>query len=156
MTFSERDIALIRALQAPLPICDRPYLEIARQAGMTEDDVIARVRAWLDSGVIRRFGARVKHYAVGYTANGMSVWGVPHEKVEAAGQYIASLPEVTHCYTRPRAPQWPYNLYAMIHGKEEQQVRAIAAHIAAQLNIASYDVLFSTRELKKSAPVFFP
>jgi DNA-binding Lrp family transcriptional regulator len=154
-TFSERDIALIRALQASLPIIERPYLEIAKRAGMTEDEVIARVREWLDAGVIRRFGARVKHQAIGYTANGMSVWDVPPDHVEAAGKYMASFPEVSHCYTRPRMPQWPYNLYAMIHGKQEQEVRSIAFDIAAHLHLTSYEVLFSTRELKKSAPTFF-
>lgn len=155
MTFSERDIALIRALQAPLQIVEQPYLEIAKQAGMTEDEVISQLREWLDSGVVRRFGARVKHHAIGYTANGMSVWDVPADRVEAAGQYIASLPEVSHCYTRPRTAQWPYNLYAMIHGTKRDEVLSIARRIAAHLEIGSYEVLFSTRELKKSAPAFF-
>ena len=152
---NDRDIALIRALQASLPIIERPYLDIARQAGMIEDEVIARIRQWLDSGVIRRFGARVKHHAIGYIANGMTVWDVPADRVEAAGQYIASLPEVSHCYTRPRTAQWPYNLYAMIHGTKRDEVLPVARRIAAHLEIGSYEVLFSTRELKKSAPAFF-
>jgi len=151
----DRDIALIRALQAPLPLVVRPYLEIAKQAGMTEDEVISQLRAWLASGLIRRFGARVKHHAIGYTANGMSVWDVPADHVEFAGRYIASLPEVSHCYTRPRMPQWPYNLYAMIHGTHEEQVLALARQLAQRLNIQRWEVLFSTRELKKSAPVYF-
>ena len=154
-TFSDRDIALIRALQAPFPIVEQPWLEIAERAGMTEDEVITSVREWLGSGVIRRFGARVKHHAIGYTANGMSVWDVPADRVEFAGRYIASLPEVSHCYTRPRAPQWPYNLYAMIHGTHEEQVLALARQLAQRLNIQRWEVLFSTRELKKSAPVYF-
>ena len=153
--FTASDIALIRVLQAPLPIAERPYLEIARQTGMSEDEVIARVRGWLDSGVIRRFGARVKHHAIGYTANGMCVLDVPPEKVETAGRYIASLPQVSHCYTRPRLPQWPYNLYAMIHSTKEEDVRAVAATITAHLNITDYNVLFSTRELKKFTPIYF-
>ena len=155
MTFSEREITLLRALQAPLPLVERPYLEIAKQTGMTEDEVISHLRAWLGSGVIRRFGARVKHHEIGYTANGMSVWDVPADHVEFAGRYIASLSEVSHCYTRPRMPQWPYNLYAMIHGTHEEQVLALARQLAQRLNIQRWEVLFSTRELKKSAPIYF-
>lgn len=155
MTFSERDVALIRALQAPFPIVERPWLEIAERAGMSEEAVIARAREWLDAGVIRRFGARVKHRAMGYTANGMSVWDVPPDKTEAAGQYMAGVGEISHCYTRPRLPQWPYNLYAMIHGRKEEDVLAVARQIAAHLAVERYEVLFSTRELKKTAPVFF-
>lgn len=153
--FTERDIALIRALQAPLPVVEQPYLEIARRAGLTENEVIARVREWVDAGVIRRFGARVKHHAIGYTANGMTVWDVPADQVEAAGQYMARLPQVSHCYSRPRTPNWPYNLYAMVHGRQEEEVRATATKIAAHIQITAYDVLFSTRELKKAAPVYF-
>jgi len=151
----DRDIAVIRALQDPLPLVERPYAELAERAAVTEDELVARIRAWLDSGLIRRFGARVKHRAIGYTANGMSVWDVAPDQTEAAGNYMASLPQVSHCYTRTRAENWPYNLYAMIHAQKEEEVLETVQQIAARLNISNSKILFSTRELKKSAPKFF-
>jgi DNA-binding Lrp family transcriptional regulator len=146
---------LVRVLSEALPLTERPFAEIARQAGVSEEAAIERVRAWISSGVIRRFGARVDHRAVGYGANGMSVWKVPADRAETAGRVMARQPEVSHCYLRLPRPGWEYNLYAMIHGQTEDEVRAVAERMAEETGLSNYAVLFSSREFKKSAPRYF-
>ena len=114
---------------------------------------MARLQAMLDAGIIRRIGAVPNHYAIGWTANGMTVWDVADERVDELGGRVGSLDFVTHCYRRPRAlPDWPYNLFAMVHGNSRDEVRDKAARIAALLGEASRggDILFSTRILKKA------
>jgi DNA-binding Lrp family transcriptional regulator len=152
---TSEDKRLVRVLSEAMPLTERPFAEIARQAGVSEAAVIERVRAWISSGVIRRFGARVDHRAVGYGANGMSVWKVPADRAETAGSLMARQPEVSHCYLRLPRPEWEYNLYAMIHGQTEDEVRAVAEHMAEETGLRDYAVLFSSREFKKSAPRYF-
>jgi DNA-binding Lrp family transcriptional regulator len=153
--FEAWEIRLVRALSAPLPLTPRPFAAIAERVGVSEGQVLDRLQAWSADGTIRRFGARVNHRSLGYVANGMSVWDVPDEDVEAVADYMARQPEVSHCYLRPRHSSWPHNLYAMIHGENEEQVNAVAQRIAAHAGIEAYRVLFSSRELKKTAPRYF-
>jgi siroheme decarboxylase len=147
------DRCLVAATQAGLPIVARPYLEIARRVGIAEDEVIARLRRLLKAGAIRRIGAIPNHYALGLTANGMSVWDVDDEAVAEIGGRIGALDFVSHCYQRPRHPPlWPYNLFAMVHGRTRQEVTDKVARVAAVIGPAAraHDVLFSTRILKKT------
>ncbi|MBL0352168.1 MAG: Lrp/AsnC family transcriptional regulator [Candidatus Dechloromonas phosphoritropha] len=147
------DRALIVATQGGLPLVARPYEQIGAQIGIAGNEVMRRLQAMLDSGIIRRIGAVPNHYAIGWTANGMTVWDVPDTRVDELGARVGSLPFVTHCYRRPRAlPAWPYNLFAMVHGTSRDEVREKAARIAELLgeNCQSSDVLFSTRILKKT------
>jgi DNA-binding Lrp family transcriptional regulator len=121
--------------------------------GITPEEVMERLASMLDSGVIRRIGAVPNHYAIGYTANGMSVWDVPDERIDELGARIGALDFVTHCYHRPRKlPEWPYSLFAMVHGSSRAEVQAKVAEIAALLgaDCRAYDVLFSTGILKKT------
>ena len=147
------DRRLIVATQAGLPRVSRPYDAIGEALGIAGEDVIARLRRMLDAGVIRRIGAVPNHYAIGYTANGMSVWDVADERIDELGARVGALDFVTHCYRRPRAlPDWPYNLFAMVHGDSRDEVHEKAALIAKLLDsdCRGSDVLFSTRILKKS------
>ena len=147
------DRALIVATQGGLPLAARPYRLVGEQVGVSAEEVMARLRAMLDAGIIRRIGAVPNHYAIGWTANGMTVWDVADERVDELGGRVGSLDFVTHCYRRPRAlPDWPYNLFAMVHGNSRDEVRDQAARIAALLCDASRggDILFSTRILKKT------
>ena len=147
------DRALIVATQGGLPLVARPYHVVGEQIGIAAEEVMARLRALLDAGIIRRIGAVPNHYAIGWTANGMTVWDVADERVDELGGRVGSLDFVTHCYRRPRAlPDWPYNLFAMVHGSSRDEVRDQAARIAALLGDASRggDILFSTRILKKT------
>lgn len=147
------DRAIIVATQGGLPLVARPYHAIASRLGLAPDEVMARLRRMHESGLIRRLGVVPNHYAIGYRANGMSVWDVPDERVDELGAAVGSFEFVSHCYRRPRhLPQWPYNLFAMVHGKTrdevEQQVALIAAHLGEQAR--AHTILYSTRILKKT------
>jgi DNA-binding Lrp family transcriptional regulator len=147
------DRLLVRATQAGLPLTPRPYHLLADQLGLTPDEVIGRLRAMLDSGVIRRIGVVPNHYALGYVANGMTVWDVADEQVDALGAAVGRLDFVSHCYRRPRRPPlWPYNLFAMVHGHSREEVEAQATRIAELLGPAlrARDILYSSRILKKT------
>ncbi len=147
------DRALIVATQGGLPLVARPYQALAEQLGVSEEAVITRLAAMLDSGIIRRIGAVPNHYAIGWTANGMTVWNVEDALVDELGERVGALDFVTHCYRRPRAlPMWPYNLFAMVHGESRDEVHAKAEVIAEMLGEAcrERDVLFSSRILKKT------
>lgn len=144
---------LIQATQAGLPLTARPYHTIAEQLGLEAVEVMDRMQRMLDLGIIRRIGAVPNHYALGYRANGMTVWDVADERVEELGARVGQLEFVTHCYQRPRhLPDWPYNLFAMVHGKAREEVEAKAKLIAKMLGQASRgnDILYSSRILKKT------
>lgn len=147
------DRRIVAATQAGLPLTPRPYAAIAEQLGLEADEVMARLQRMLATGVIRRMGAVPNHYALGYQANGMTVWNVPDERVREAGRTIGALDFVSHCYHRPRhSPVWPYNLFAMVHGRDRAEVAEKVERIAAILGRRNegHAVLFSTRLLKKT------
>ena len=149
----ELDRALIVATQAGLPLVARPYAAIAEQLAISEDEVMARLQGLLNSGMIRRIGAVPNHYAIGWTANGMTVWDVADEQVDQLGALVGALPFVTHCYRRPRAlPAWPYNLFAMVHGSSRDECSVKAEEIRTLLGAAcrANDILYSTKILKKT------
>jgi len=144
---------LIEATQAGLPLVSRPFAAVAEAIGSTEADVIAQLVQLQSNGIVRRIAAAPNHYALGLTANGMTVWDVDDDSISAAGQRIGALAFVTHCYRRPRAlPDWPYNLFAMVHGTNRAEVEEKRATIADILGAAcrGSDILYSTRILKKS------
>ena len=147
------DRKIIAATQGGLPLVREPYRAVAERIGTDEATVIAHLRHLLAEGAIRRIGAIPNHYALGFTANGMSVWDVADDKVAEIGAAVGALAFVTHCYERPRHPPlWPYNLFAMVHGRSRDEVRAKVADIAALIGPAAcgHDILFSTRILKKT------
>ena len=147
------DRALIRATQSGLPLVPEPYLALASALGTTEADIIARLAAMREDGLLRRIAAVPNHYALGYLANGMTVWTVDDAEADALGAEVARLPFVSHCYLRPRRlPDWPYNLFAMVHAHDRVEAAALGDRIAAVLGAACHgrDVLYSTRILKKT------
>ena len=130
-----------------------PYAAVAKALGLHEQEVLDRLQRMLDAGAVRRIAAVPNHYHLGYVANGMSVWDVDDEEVDAAGATIGALEFVSHCYRRPRhLPLWPYNLFAMVHGRDRDAVRRQVDGIAALLGARSrgHEVLYSSRILKKS------
>lgn len=147
------DRRIIVATQAGLPLTPRPYHQIAQQLGLEPQDVMMRLQRMLHNGVIRRIGLVPNHYALGYRANGMSVWNIPDEKVGELGRRIGELEFVSHCYRRPRhLPEWPYNLFAMVHGHSRSEVDSKVATIGEMLGPydRGHDVLYSKRILKKT------
>ncbi len=149
----ETDRRIVAATQAGLPLRPRPYHALAAQLGLDSAEVMERIEGMRATGVIRRIAAVPNHYALGYRANGMSVWDLPDERVAVLGREVAALDFVSHCYSRPRRPPlWPYNLFAMVHGRGRDEVMEKAGRIAAILapHCRASDLLFSTRILKKS------
>lgn len=154
MELSPTDRALLAALQAGLPLTARPYAALGAPLGLDEGAVLAALdRLCGAEGPVARFGVIVRHRALGYVANAMCVWDVPDALVGTAGRYLAGLPCVSLCYRRPRRPpDWPYNLFCMIHGKDQDSVRAQVADAAqGPLENCRHEILFSTRCFKQTA-----
>ncbi len=152
---SDADMQLVRLIQEDLPLAEAPFAELGRRIGWPADRVVARIREWLAAGVVRRFGAIVRHRRLGFRANGMAVFRVPPEKVDDAGCRLAARPEISHCYRRPPLGDFPYNLYAMLHGRSEDQVISLARDLASELGVDDWQVLFSTAEYKKTSMKYF-
>lgn len=148
----DTDRQLVLATQSGLPLVAQPYHHLAAQLGIAAAEVIERLERMLADGIIRRIGVVPNHYTIGYTANGMSVWDVPDAHIDEFGARIGALDFVTHCYHRPRClPDWPYNLFAMVHGASRAEVFTKVAIIAELLGAdCAHDVLFSTKILKKT------
>lgn len=147
------DRRIILATQAGLPIHERPFDLVAREVGSEPELVMQRINTMLEDGRIRRIGVVPNHYRLGFSANGMSVWDVDDKDAGAAGEMVGALEMVSHCYLRPRAlPDWPYNLFAMVHGHYREEVVEKVEQIATMLGdkVRSHDILFSTRILKKT------
>ena len=147
------DRRILIACQAGLPLVDRPYHAMAETVGIAAEELMQRLQALLARGVIRRIGVVPNHYRLGYRANGMTVWDVPDERVSELGARVGALPFVSHCYRRPRhLPLWPYNLFAMVHGHDRDEVagQIEAIHDCLGPDCRAHDVLFSTRILKKT------
>ena len=153
MTLDATDRRILKATASGLPLTPHPFEEVGRWLFLPEQEVIARMQAMQEDGVIRRVALAPNHYALGLAANGMSVWDVADDQAEALGAQVGALPYVSHCYLRPRAlPDWPYNLFAMLHGHSRDEVEAKRGEVAALLGDAcrSNDILYSTRILKKT------
>lgn len=153
MTLDAVDRRIVLATQSGLPLAARPYHALAEKLGLDPNDVMARLRRLMERGAIRRIAAVPNHYALGYRANGMSVWDVDDAAIAALGPKVGALEFVSHCYRRPRhLPLWRYNLFAMVHAKTREEVQARVAEIASLLGPAARarDVLYSSRILKKT------
>lgn len=153
MNIDKIDRQIITATQAGLPLTRQPYQAIANTLGISAETVMQRISVMQDLGVIRRIGAVPNHYRLGYKFNGMTVWNIADEYIDEMGGRIGQLDFVSHCYHRPRhLPEWPYNLFAMVHSKSEAGVKGqqeIIAELLGGYNLGQ-DVLYSTRILKKT------
>lgn len=153
MALSDFDRALVAATQSGLPLVERPYEAVGAMLGVSGEVVRERLAAMLAEGLVRRIGAVPNHYKLGFTANGMTVWDVDDSRVDELGQRIGALPGVSHCYRRPRRlPLWPYNLFAMLHGRSRDEVERQATEVARLLGTAcrAHEILYSTAILKKT------
>lgn len=152
MELSDRDLELVSALSAGLPLDLRPYQVIGLTLGMTEDEVIARIQALKERGVIRRLGVVVRHHELGYRANAMVVWDIPDADVAGVGALLGACPEVSLCYRRPRRlPDWPYNLFTMVHGHDRAEVEQLIEEMAEREGVGHFphESLFSLRRFKQ-------
>ncbi len=153
--FTENEIKLIRRCQENIPLSQDPFGDIAKELGVDEEWLYRTLNRWKQDKVLRRFTTILYHQNAGYNANGMSVWQVPEHRIEEIGTKIARFPQVSHCYHRPELPNWPYNVYGMLHGRNRDEVEQIAKKISEQIGISDYSILFSIREFKKTSMKYF-
>ncbi|MDR2669909.1 MAG: Lrp/AsnC family transcriptional regulator [Desulfovibrio sp.] len=155
-TFSKAERRVLRIMQCNLPDSPTPFAEVAAAADTEEAEVLALLRTLREEGVIRRFGAVLRHRQAGYGANAMVAWKVERDGIDAAGVRMARHPLVSHCYYRPStAPDWPYELYAMVHGRDADERERTVRELARDTALADYVVLESVEELKKTSLRFF-
>ena len=147
--------AIIRLIQGDLPVHPRPFKVMAEAVDIPEAEFISRVRRLKQDGIIRRFGATLRHQEAGFSANAMVAWRVPEEQIEAVGQTLSAVKSVSHCYHRAPQRDWPYTLYAMVHGGTRDECHAIAEALAEETGIADYVLLFSEREFKKTSMEYY-
>ncbi|MBC8394068.1 MAG: Lrp/AsnC family transcriptional regulator [Deltaproteobacteria bacterium] len=147
---------IIASIQNDIALTEHPYLEISEKLGISEQTLLQVLKDLCDKGVIRRFGATIRHQKSGFEANAMVAWRVDEERVDEVGKLMASSREVSHCYRRNPTDEWPYNLYTMIHGNNEASCRETALKLSEKASVNSYTLLFSRRELKKTSMEYFP
>jgi len=152
---TEDDKNFIRELQKDMEIIDEPFLKAANNLGISEDELFEKMKHYEDNGIMRRFAAILRHRQVGFTANGMIVWKVPEDKISEVGAKLGAFPQVSHCYERPTYPDWPYNVFSMIHCKTHDEAHEMAKTIQEQINVPEYQILFSSREFKKIRVEYF-
>ncbi len=143
---------ILSVMQDGFPVSRTPYKDIAGKVGISTEELFTVLEDWKKQGKIRRIGAIVNHYKIGLAANAMVVWKVESERVEKVGIILAGFEEVSHCYERETAESWPYNLYTMVHGANEQDVQQIVARMSEACGVSDYRVLFTEKELKKTPP----
>ena len=152
---TEEDKNYIRELQKDLEITERPFLDSAQRLGVTEEELLQKAKYYEEIGVMRRFAAILRHREAGFVSNGMIVWRVPEERIEQVGAQLGAFPQVSHCYQRPVYPDWPYNVFSMVHCKSNGEAQKIAAEIESQIDVHDYKILFSSREFKKTRVEYF-
>lgn len=151
------DRSLLAVIEDGLPILERPYGVVADRLGWSEADVLQRLRRLIAGSVITRFGCIVRHRALGYAANAMAVWNIPDERIGTVGRLLAGAREVTLCYRRPRRPpDWPYNLFCMIHARTREEASAAMERVNRSVGVGVFphDVLYSTRCFKQRGARF--
>lgn len=151
----ELDKKIISVMQEDFPIVPEPYREIAHQLGISEEELLQRLRKYKQSGKIRKMGAVLKHREVGYNANALCAWIVPEDKIQEIGSLFSGYAVVTHCYARVTQPGWPYNFYTMLHAGTREQCNAIADELAQVSGLQEHIMLFSTKEWKKNSMQYF-
>ncbi|MEE8448536.1 MAG: AsnC family transcriptional regulator [Thermodesulfobacteriota bacterium] len=149
MIMAVKDRELIAALEEDLPLVPRPYQELAKRSAMSETGLLAGAKKLLDQGAMRRFAGVLNHRQAGFTFNAMAAWRVPKTRLKRVGELMASFSAVTHCYQRPTFPDWPYNIFTMVHGRNQEECTSVVSAIAEATQIKDYRLLYSIKEYKK-------
>ena len=149
------DKSIIRIIQEDLPLVPQPYKKIAQELGITEDELMNKIKEFNSSGIMRRFGIMVNHRNVGLIAKAMVVWTVPENLIKEVSKIMITFSKVPHCYQRPTFPDWTYNIFTMIHGETKQECGKVVKEIVIVTNINDYKMLYSTEELKKVSIKYF-
>jgi len=152
---TELEKKIVASIQGDIPVVKRPYAKIAKQLDISEEILIETLKKLCEKGVIRRFGATLRHQNSGFESNAMAAWKVEEERVEEVGRKLASFRQVSHCYRRNPTKKWPYNLYTMVHARDEESCRETVRMMSEATSVDTYVILFSRRELKKTSMKYF-
>lgn len=155
MSIAEVDKKIVKALQNDFPIVAEPYKEVARRIGISEESLLNRLQGMKEEGILRKMGAVLRHIEAGFKANALGVWVVPPEQMDEVAKKMCAHPEVTHCYDRNTAPDWPYNFYTMLHGETEEECRQVAQMLSQETGIEQYELQFTEKEWKKTSMQYF-
>ncbi|MCB4743676.1 MAG: Lrp/AsnC family transcriptional regulator [Sulfurovum sp.] len=150
-----RHMAIIKALQQDIDVVSEPFKKYLKKLNLSYDEFFTIANELKESGVMRRFATILNHRKAGFSANAMSVWSVPEEKGEEIGKQLAEFSAVSHCYLRPKYPNWPYNLFAMVHAKTQEECDTLIEEMAKESGLTEYGKLYSTVEFKKQRLVYF-
>ena len=148
-------IAVIKELQKDIEVIQEPFKKSIEKLGLSYERFFELAHELKNSGVMRRFATILNHRKAGFGANAMSVWAVPEEQGEVIGKEMAEFSAVSHCYLRPSYPNWPYNLFAMVHAKTQEECDTLIEEMAQQSGLTEYGKLYSTVEFKKQRLVYF-
>lgn len=155
MTIDDLDKRVIARLQGDLPLVSRPFAGIAGELGLSESQVVERIKRLAEGGAMRRFGATLRHQRSGFPANVMVAWRVDPADADRVGGNLAAHRRVTHCYLRKTDGNFPYNLFSMVHGRNKDECRRLVEEMAQAVGISDYELLFSTKELKKTSMRYY-
>ncbi|HAP32793.1 MAG TPA: Lrp/AsnC family transcriptional regulator [Firmicutes bacterium] len=155
MHLADLDKKIIAHLQGDLPLCRAPYAAVAKEAGISEEELLQKIADYLAAGILRRMGTILRHHLAGFTANAMCGWSVPPERVEEVGRLFAAFPQASHVYQRPTYPDWPYNILTMLHGRTDAELELTAREMSVSARISDYTLLHSMREFKKTSMNYF-
>ncbi|MBQ1875169.1 MAG: Lrp/AsnC family transcriptional regulator [Selenomonas sp.] len=152
---TEKEKAVVRALQGDFPLVADPYAQLAESVGLTKEDFLATVKSMQDEKKIRKMGAVLAHRNVGFKANVLVAWAVPQERLEEVARVMVDSPSVSHCYDRNTAPDWPYNFYTMVHGHSREECEQIVQQLADAAGVQDRQMLFTKKEWKKQSMRYF-
>lgn len=153
--FTESQKRVLALVQGDLPDGPEPFAEIAKQAGVSQEEVLELLSGMKERGEIRRFGATLRHQKAGYGSNAMVAWYVDDEDMARIGEFMAARPEISHCYHRVNCMDWPYNLYTMVHAKTPEECMETVAELVRLSGVEEFDVLKSRKEFKKTSMRYF-
>ncbi len=151
----ELDKKIVRAMQGDFPLVLEPYKEVAMQIGISEEELLVRLRRFKQEGKIRKMGAVLQHREVGFAANVLCAWEVPLARMDEIAERMSQHPSISHCYDRNTTPDWPYNLYTMIHAHSREECERIAAVLGEQNGLSNRAMLYSVKEWKKTSMRYF-
>ena len=151
---SEVESKILAAIQNGLPKSQTPYKDLAEKIGIKTEKLLEVLRDWQRQGKLRRIGAIVNHFKVGFSAGAMVVWQVAPEHTKEVGEMLAGFEEVSHAYERQISENWPYSIYTMVHGKDDNELRLTIENMSKACGVSDYRILTTERELKKSPPVY--
>lgn len=140
---------VLNVLIEGIPLVERPYEEIAKRLGVSQEEVLSAIKGLLEKKVIRRLGATIRHNLAGYEGNAMVAWMVPEERLDEVGKWFSEKSFVSHCYVRETYPEWPYNFYTMCHARTREELKKLIEESAKELNLSNYEILFTVKEIRR-------